>query len=435
MKLKTTFFILGAVLLSTFVSCLGSSDTYDVTYSPDAEIVSFSIKNDSIDTALKAISFSIDQLQSEIYNKDSANFGLVLTEKVILTFSTVSGYNILNVTDGDSTWVASGDSIDFSKTLILRSYAATGEHKDYTVKFNIHQIDPDSIWWQQVNSNLDFLGQDETKTFLIGSTFYCFSKSGTVKLYTSTDNAVSWTDNGNLNLPFDAVLSQIQQFGKDSLFVCTSSGDLYRSDVSNSFISWSKISSTTPVTVKNVFGTVAKKNLLAIAAEKKGILYSMVCDGKTILELMPNDTILIPSEMPVSAFSSISYERTNSGHLTIAGGTSSTSWGTTNGLYWAQVGNLLPLNVQGTNVFKYNDNFYLLNGITGSTYNTSVYTSIDGTNTWQLSPSKTYLPGSYTFRTDASVVVGSDNIIYIIGGKNGNNPVTDIWRGRLNKLN
>ena len=429
MNLKTAIYILGGVLLSTFVSCLGDGDNSEIIYSSDAEIISFSIKNDSIDTSLGAIKFSIDQVKGLIYNKDSANYGLELTDRVIVTYSTASGSYLLNITDGDSVWVKSGDSIDLVKPVILQSYALNGDAKKYTVTFNIHTIDPDSIGWKQVNNNLDFLNQDETKIMLLGGTFYCFTKNDVIKLNTSIDYAVNWTDRGDVNLPLDAVLSQIQLYG-DSLFACTSSGDWYGAGINDDFISWTKKSSVYPV--KNIFGSIAKKNLLVLAVEKDGISYSVFYDGKSISE--PVSGSEIPNGLPVSAFSSISYERANAGYLTIIGGDSGTSWGTTNGSYWAPIGNL-PFNMQEANVFRYDNKFYLLNGIIGDTYNKSVYTSIDGSNTWQISPSKINLPDNYIFRTGASVVVSSDNMIYIIGGKNGNNPVTDVWRGRLNKLN
>ncbi|MCL2651126.1 MAG: kelch motif-containing protein, partial [Candidatus Azobacteroides sp.] len=187
--------------------------------------------------------------------------------------------------------------------------------------------------------------------------------------------------------------------------------------------------------VKNIFGTVDKINVLALAVEKDGLIVSATFDGTNWQ--YGNE---LPSLFPTEDFSSISYTNTsiNVGHLSIAGGTSQTAWGTIDGLYWAKMGSTLPPNVQGANIFLYDNKFYLLNGSnTGeSSYNKSIYTSSDGAITWQLSPSQAYLPpDDYKFRTGASVVVSKDNTIYIIGGQYSGNPVTDIWKGRLNKLN
>jgi len=422
MKLKTTIYILGVLFLSTFCSCL-TNDNSEVIYSSDAQIISFSVANDSIDTSLSTTNFSIDQINNLIYNKDSLNYGISLSKKVVVTYSTSSGLNVLNITKGDSVWVSSGDSIDLKTPVTLRAYAINGDKKEYLVKLNIHTVDPDSIWWKQVNSNLAFLSENETKTILLRGVFYCFSKSDAIKLNTSTDNAVSWMDRGDVNLPLDADLSQIQVQGDSLLFVCTASGDLYKANISDNFNSW-QISSDS---VKNIFGILPEKEVLTLAVEKGDSIISATFDGKN---WEYGDKL--PDTFPKSDFSTVSYERTvTDKRLTITGGTSGTSWSTTDGLSWTQIGNL-PLNIQGANVFMYDDRFYLLNG---NTYNKSVYTSIDGTVTWQLSPSKANLPDNYMSRTGASVVVDSKNIIYIIGGKNGNNPVNDIWRGRINELN
>jgi len=445
MNLKTAIYILGVTLLSTFASCLGDKDdNTEVVYSTDAQITSFSIKghivlpgNDTIKNGLNAIGFSIDQIEGKIFNRDSAIYRLILPEKVAVTFSTASGANLLNITDKDSVWIKSGDSIDIRKPVQLRSFARNGDTKEYTFTFNIHQIDPDSIWWQLVNRNLGFLGQEETKTVIFNDVFYCFEKNGIygnkIFLHISLDKGVTWkiipatvlkSMAFPLDLPVDAVLSQMQHFGEE-LFVCTAAGELYKANISNNFTSWEKVNAKH---VKNIFGTVAKENVLALAVEKDGIIVSATFDGKN---WKYGDKL--PELLPKQDFSSLSYTRANAGHLTIAGGISGTTWGTTDGLSWTKIGDL-PSNMVGSNVFIYDDKFYLLNGMT-DTFNKSVYTSKDGGITWQLSPTKTNLPKGYTFGTGASVVVDSENIIYIIGGNKGDTQVTDIWRGRLNRLN
>ena len=359
MNLRTAIYILGVALLSTFVSCLGDNDNNtEVVYSPDAQITSFSIKghivlpgNDTIKkNGLDAIRFSIDQVNGKIFNGDSAMYKLVLPDSVAVTFSTASGSNLLKITNGDTVLLKSGNFIDIRKPVKLLSLAQTGDTKEYTVTFNIHQIDPDSIWWQKVSGDLDIPNQDV--------------------------------------LP--------------------------------------PASSKYPI--MNVFGRLPLKDIVAMAVDSAGIIISAAFDGSN---WKYGDKL--PDELPTQDFSSLSYTRANAGYLTIAGGTSGTTWGTTDGLYWTKIGNL-PANMQGANVFIYDDKFYLLNGMT-DTYNKSIYTSKDGGITWQMAPTKTNLPKDYTFRTGASVVVDSENIIYIMGGGNGGKPVTDVWRGRLNRLN
>ncbi|MDR0231894.1 MAG: DUF6242 domain-containing protein [Dysgonamonadaceae bacterium] len=437
MNLKTAIYILGVVLLSTFVSCLGGSDEQEIVYSPDAQITSFSIKNDSIDKELSTIKFSIDQIKGEIFNRDSARYGLVLTEKVIVTYYTASGSIARNVTNEDSVWVKSGDSIDLREPIYLLSYAATGGTKKYVVKFNTRTVDPDSIWWQQVNSDLDFLGHPDTKTVMFNGVLYCFTNypvsptwgyNNSTVLHISSDKGQSWGEPMYISLSLDPILSQMQQFGNE-LFVCSDFGKLYKANISDNFSIWTEVTSEYPV--KNIFGTVAGIKVLALAVEKGGSIVSATFDGTN---WKYGDKL--SDALPTQDFSSLSYIRANVGRLTIAGGTVGTSWSTTDGLSWTRIGNL-PSNMQGTNTFLYDGKIYLLNGFAaGNGYSRSVYTSIDGTMTWQLAPAKTNIQSrGYMARTGASVVVDNDNIIYIIGGRSAGIPVNDIWRGRLNSLN
>jgi len=435
MNLKTAIYILGVVLLSTFVSCLGDSDKPEIIYSTDAQITSFSIKghivlpgNDTIKNGLDAIKFSIDQINGEIFNRDSARFGLILPEKVVVTYSTASGQIVRNVTNEDSVWVKSGDSIDIRKPVRLRSFAQNGDTKEYTVTFNIYQVDPDSIWWQKMNSNLYLSKVVESKTFINNKNLYFFFTTPPTTappdpsftyLLISSDMGITWQP-GNICLYPNVSVSHIHQFGEDIYFV---SGGLKKANISDIYATMTNIPSEYPV--KYLFGEVGGKNLLALAVEKDSSIISATFDGNN---WEYGDKL--PDLLPTHYFSSLSYTRANTGHLTIVSGT---SWGTTDGLSWTKIGNL-PSNMQGANTFLYDGKIYLLNGFADK-YNQSVYTSIDGTATWQLAPSKKSLPDNYTFRTGASVVVDSDNIIYIIGGRNGDNPVNDIWRGRLNRLN
>ncbi|MCL2651098.1 MAG: DUF6242 domain-containing protein, partial [Candidatus Azobacteroides sp.] len=260
MNLKITFYTLGVVLLSTLTSCLGSDNTEYIS-SSDAQILSFSItgnivlpginKNDTITSGLDNIIFSIDQINGHIFNQDSVQYRIILPNSVIATYTTVSGFPIYKITDGDTTLINSGqDSINLSKPLKFLSYAINGDKKEYTFNFNIHQIDPDAFWWKPVNSDLDFLNQPETKTFIFNDTFYCFTKyqipsyAGVISpivLHISSDKGMTWGDPIDIGMPSDIILSQMQQFGKD-LFACTPSpfGYLYKINIRDNLTSWTQ---------------------------------------------------------------------------------------------------------------------------------------------------------------------------------------------------
>ncbi len=430
MNFKTLYYIFGVILLSTLVSCLGDSYEEEYFISPDAEITAFSIKNDAISTDLANVVFSIDQKNGLIYNQDSAQYGLVLSEKVILTISNVVGGWIYNIADNDSTLITTGDSIDLSTKIKIRSYSATGQYKDYSVMLNIHQVDPDSMVWKKTMGDIDFLETPETKTILNNDIFYTFSKEeNKVNLYSySYSDLIANTKTSTItNLPSDAVLEQIQSY-KDNVVTFTNSGDLYKASKSDMSV-WNKIELDAGYLVRAVLGTVDKIDALSLIVNKgEGNIYALYKDNSWLYGSK------VPENFPLQSFSSISYTNVEKGRLFVSGGITATSCSTIDGLEWMNQGNSLPGLIQAANIFRYNNQFYLLNG-KSTTYNQIVYSSVDQGNTWQESASKMNLPKEYTYRENASVVIDSNNKVYIIGGKNDARFTPDIWEGKLNKLN
>ena len=54
---------------------------------------------------------------------------------------------------------------------------------------------------------------------------------------------------------------------------------------------------------------------------------------------------------------------------------------------------------------------------------------------WNLADSLQALPSSFSYRTNASVIVDEKNYIWIFGGTSERQTeLTDVWRGRLNRL-
>jgi hypothetical protein len=157
MHLKTGFFILlTSLVLTGLTSCLGDDEFVDSVVSTDAQLVSFGIAHDSI-AALSSVVFSIDQVKGEIYNHDSLPYQTDFStiEKLKINFTTGSGLatQIRVEYATDSTWIASGDSAKFTNPLSLRVYAQDQKiSKEYTVKFNVHQIDPDSVQYHSITT-------------------------------------------------------------------------------------------------------------------------------------------------------------------------------------------------------------------------------------------------------------------------------------------
>ena len=445
--LKNGLYLLGfSILASLMASCLGNTipeDTYPLT---DAELVSFSLSSDSVPDLANVV-FSIDQQQGEtgyIYNYDSMAYQTIIKDKVIVTYTSGAGTNnVLNVTNGDSIFVQTGDSIDISQPLTLKVYALDGATvKQYHVQLNIHQVDPDSMQYSKVASGLPFLQTEDTKTIVLNNQFLTYSKiNNQIQLYSSSD-AVHWTQEALSGLPANAVIKGIQSNGNQA-FAYTDDGDLYvRSNPDAD--QWDLANKPAEIKVISILGYLNaganQQEGLCLVVETGGINTFAFTEDFTQWDY--DSTTPVPDDFPLYDSPSYSYQLMYLQRVLIFGGTSlngdiqNSVWSTQNGLYWAKLTgneNVFP-QLQGANVVFYNNEFWLINGKTNDGFNINIYYSVDGGVTWQIKEEKTQTPEEYTPRSDASLVMSNDNkYFYIIGGKQ-KTVIPEIWRGFLNKM-
>ncbi|MDR2682723.1 MAG: DUF6242 domain-containing protein [Dysgonamonadaceae bacterium] len=156
MHLKTGFYILLVSLgLTSLVSCLGGSDYYDYEISTDAQLSYFALSHDSL-PVLATAKFSIDQAQSLIYNYDSLPYltdTAKIASKAIIQYTAASGAAPsirIEHLNGDTAWIAAGDTLQMASQFALKLYAPGGQSKTYTVSIRIHQMDPDSVQYRPV---------------------------------------------------------------------------------------------------------------------------------------------------------------------------------------------------------------------------------------------------------------------------------------------
>ena len=443
MSLKKGLLFISSLLfiIGLLTSCLGSNG-YDNIVTEDAEILYFSLSSDSVPTLANVV-FSIDQDNNVIYNNDSMPYLTEIKDKVIVTYtSAAQTNNVLNKTDGDSIWVNSGDSLDVSKPLTFKVFAVNGTTtKTYTVKLNIHQVDPDSVQYMQVASAQAFLQAENLQTILFNDNYYTFTQtSGTIKLYTSSD-AINWSETSLYGLPANTVIGGIVSNG-NTLFAYTADGDYY--ECTDSLASeWSKVNLDYPV--------VAVLGYLKLGQGQpqlsEGLSFIVKKDNQDVFAFLSNNQWTygdaVPDNFPVSGFASFQSERMKLGYVTIIGGFSLAGevvndvWSTGDGLYWARLTNtsyIFPP-LQDANVIAYNNEFWILNGVgQDGEYNQGVYASKDGGTTWVLRGTQSLYPDFYPKRYGASAVVDRNGIyFYILGGQSENGgALTDIWKGLIN---
>jgi len=448
--MKTTFknglYLLSfSILVSLMASCLGNGveDTYSVT---DAELLSFSLSSDSVPDLANVV-FTIDQRSDPglIYNYDSMAFHTVIQDKVIITYLSGAGTNnVENITNGDSTLVQSGDSIDVYAPLTFKVYSLDGTTtKIYNFTLNIHQVDPDSMQYNLVASDLPFLQTEDTKTVVFNNRFLAYSRINNQIQLNSSSDAIHWAQETFSGLPVNAVIKGIQSNG-NKLFAYTDDGELYVDSIGNQ---WNLTNKPASIKVTSILGYLNsgpyQPEGLSLVVETGGINTFAFTDKS--LSQWNYDSIApvpIPDNFPLFDFSNCSYELMYSQRISIFGGTSlngviqNAAWSTENGRYWAKltndVGAFPPL--EGVNVFYYNGEFWLINGKSDTDYNQDIYYSLDGGVTWKIKPENTQMPEEYSPRYGASLVMANNNkSFYIIGGRQYT-LLPEVWNGFLNKM-
>ena len=157
MRIKFLSVIACFLLMSIAISsCLSSDDEYEV--SSDATVHAFGL--DTIHG--KHYPFTIDQVKREIYNIDSLPVGSdTIIDSILIDTFYVTGYvtshvsgdapdTILNINNYQNlTGAATVEGLKF------KIYAADGlTTRDYTLRINIHQQEPDSLQWTNMTDRI-----------------------------------------------------------------------------------------------------------------------------------------------------------------------------------------------------------------------------------------------------------------------------------------
>lgn len=440
--MKRNFYILLSACVGLILTSCMDNDT-PITYevSKDAQIYDFSVSNDSIE-GLGDVKFSIDQLAGLIYNRDSLPFGTKV-EDVICSITTKSASKIevkeTYPTDTTFTWKAE-DSVNFAKPVVFNVYAADlTTTKSYKAFINVHQINPDSMFWNQTVEGVFGSVINGQKTVKVSDgVYYSYVRSGaTTSVYKTQNGDMSvWAQQSLTGFPStEAVMESITRFG-EQFVVNTDKGALY---VSNDGISWTNTNA--PYTITSVLGAYipgqSTKPVLSVVINK-GSQYFFAATSD-LSNYKVGGAVL--AGFPIKGFGSYTYTSFYNERLMLAGGkdinneTISAVWSSmTDGTDWALTsanGTAAFGRKEGVAVTQYGNSIYLVGGITDSGIaSKEIYTSKDFGYSWNLVDTLIDLPTSYKARgyIDATTV---GEKLYLIGGSNNTTWFNEVWSGFL----
>ena len=244
-KQRIYFFLCIATLFLSGISC-NTTDDEDISYtvSESVRVSAFSLAtNDSVLAHLDTVFFTIDLIGGQIYNADSLpvgtdvsalianiSFDNVAQAKVYMDYGDPAKNDTIDYIENPT------DSIDFTSKVSLVVTAQNGvTEKWYSVKVNVHQIDPDSLYWNSpfgkkslpcgsdaaVKSQKSLYFKDEIYTFIEANSTYT--------LYVTDDPlGDDWTAYP-LSVSFTPDLTSLQATG-EALYMLSEGGELYRSE-------------------------------------------------------------------------------------------------------------------------------------------------------------------------------------------------------------
>ena len=430
MKQKFILLISGC-FMAVMTSCLGSSSEYYYEGTKNAQLLTFSLTNDSID-GLDSLKFTIDQLANEVHNLDSMPVGTVMEKALCkLTYgSAVTSVRVYQETSGDTIDYSESDSIDFSKPVKILLSDYSGSVRKYDAWVNIHTQVPDSLPWNLYSSNV--LPYTMTEVNVITNEFsgntdkyimYTLPQGKQAyEMYTAEMSAPkSWSQQVLSGLPASGLkLDQMTSFN-GSLYVPASDGSLY---VSTDAANWTLMEDTPKI--KAVMGAlnenVNQPTALSAVVDDNGIIKFGRMDKDGVWSYGAE----MPEDFPLSGFAKNALVNS--------------AWSTTDALTWAMLTDIKSSYFskrEGASLAYYDDKYYLVGGIdeVGKALK-DIYHSIDNGVTWAYVDTLVVLPKNYTARGFASMIVDNDNALNIIGGKQSatGSEINEHWRGRVNRL-
>lgn len=451
MRIKFLSVIVSFLIVSVsfaVTSCLDSDNDYE--YSSDATIHAFAI--DTIHG--KDYTFTIDQLNRLIYNRDSLPMDAdtiidsILIKKMDVTGWISSGsptdtlFNISNVVD--LTPAMNNDA-----GMLFKAHAADGvTAREYKLKVNVHLQDPDSLVWtdMQKRGNIfsSTINPGQQKAVVLGDELFVYTSNTTAYKTSTAPDKYNWSEVYVSNLPSDVKLTSAVEYN-NTLYMVTKSKRVFSS---TNGAAWTEVTTLGDNVIVLINGF---SDRLSGIVEINGKQYFNICkDGKNWEAENTADNLTleeVPAGFPTE---NISTTQTSTGNgvekvvlagMPLANEKETIPWFSLDGKGWASLANTVydtycPGMVNPA-IMYYGDMFYCFGGELDAIYNSITGIAWSKTETKFLLPQEFKGKGAYSIivePTKDKTVAPADkrDFIWVIFGGNGTK--NEVWRGRLNRL-
>lgn len=421
--MKTKIVKVMLILAVVVLACACKKTTETTTISTDTAITSFKIKHPrlKIDTTK---TFIIDNTQNLIYNSDSLPFQTPIDSLI----PTISGTLLSKVLINDTITYSGNDTLNFSQPVKLQSFAEDSLlSQTYTVKVNVHQVDPDLYVWQPV-ATIYSEDATEDKAFSRGDSLFLFVKTAENNLLFTSVDAKNWQKNSIESLPTSVSLQKM--ILAKNHFLVAENGKLFKS---SNGINWSE--------------STLSANLQSLLFELNDKIFA--CGNDSIFEstdlISWKNVAAIPAKFPISG-AAITVARTPNGSRIayIAGGKTAdeqclnTVWSTNNGTYWTELteGKTYFSHRCGAALVQYDGKLMLFGGRSQCQLVTDDrhWISANYGFFWTRASEKITIPDTFSGRFNMSAVVDSRNRICLIGGQDMLQLKKEILVGKKNEF-
>lgn len=416
-------------------SCLDKEYT-TVETSDNATVLSLTFdENDSI-PHLDEAEFIIDNDNNLIYNKDSLPYQTRI-DSVFPSFTFVSTAGAALIVDGDTVYLTGNDTVDFTvQPVKLINYASDGIHfKEYDIYVNVHQVEPELFVWTQLCEAVYQHEGSSQKALQKDGAFYVLVSSGLKNYLYVSEDASQWQAHAVEGLPQNMDFRQALVF--NGKFYVASEGKLYASDDASV---WNETSHSDYEFVNLLY--VFNDELWAVVrnVQTGAITFAGSRDAQIWME-----GVALPEKFPISDYAAFTFEsRTGKAKAMVMGGITAegvvcnTRWCTEDGSLWVDYSVEQPEfgSLSDAAVVYYADRLLMFGGVDANNqlFEGPILESYDEGLHW-ATPDTTLnkLPETFAVRTNQSAFVYGTSI-YLFGGRTRTQVFSDMWKGKLNKM-